>query len=240
MAPMIGSGGPASLLASAARLEKRAALVAAGFDAHVQPLAFGAYGGIDAGTRAALASMRNVILGGGGDVHGSFLLGRVQYAIWRQLCLAVYRAQQGQPLREARPCPIRAGRPGRPRTATFNLHTSVAVPTAPGDDPMEGHRRATRIAVSPAPRRRPMEIDGTQVAPDAGAAGAGARSRSSLPAQRYAFSKPAGQRNVGLIGPEELDAGCGPSVPPLTRRGFPPGDDREVFPSDPSLSDPGA
>lgn len=60
----------------------------------VTPLAFGAFGGVDAATRAALAAMQGVLSDGGAPLRPGHLLGRAQIAIWRPLALAICRRRR--------------------------------------------------------------------------------------------------------------------------------------------------
>jgi hypothetical protein len=196
--PAIGTGGPASLLASAGRADKQRTLQASGFAPRVSPLSFGAFGGIDAQTRSALDAMHSILLAGGCEVAPSFLTGRVQFAIWRQLCVSVYRAVHGEAPTEQRP-PRGGPHASRPGNAgTSNLPSRVSASLDPADAAAVAARAAIAAIESPplgrgAGRRSVsnaavMRAASGEAGPAAGPAAAVARP-ATTPARRTAASQ---------------------------------------------------
>ena len=129
--------GSGSALAKLGRAHKLCALGKSNFRDRVRPLAFGAYGGVDAKTEQDLRAMHKVINDGGAATSYPNFIGRVLLAIWFPLASNVFMrrsADSGRPqcppvlpmLRHRRPQAILA-----PQNNKALASPAVAAPHSP-------------------------------------------------------------------------------------------------------------
>jgi hypothetical protein len=153
-----------SPLAALGRLRKAAKLNRRGFH-NVTPLAFGALGGVDAGTRGALRLLHSTVAARGAHVGPNYVLGKAQFAIWRPLLMAVASHRSGTPfLHSVRPrsnrrrhAPPTDGR-GRSTNVPSRIDPSPPSPEPAVPAPRRAVQRRARSAAPPAEHRPAVDV----------------------------------------------------------------------------------
>lgn len=146
--------GCGSLLAHAGYTSKRAELDRSGFP-HVDPLSFGAYGGIQYATKRGLGDICSALHNVGVKMEMRTLLGRVQFCLWRSLAIAINRRRCRADTRVvmaglSRRAPERQG-PWRGRSKTTTLK-AIEPPPRVRLESSEDVEREQQCARSPDPK----------------------------------------------------------------------------------------